>query len=741
MDSTRSATVHEDAAQAWLPVPRAVFWSVTAGFALLLLALSLLHLHGFSLPCWHDLIDQSPAPEVLLGSARRVRSDDWAVGLPAIFSESAQEPTFPITNRLIGDGKVNALVGPSVPVKHWVSLFRPQLWGYFVGRNIGMAWHWWVRVLGVLYAWWLVLSLVSGGRIWLSMLGAVSLLFSPFFQYWALNSEPMTAAMGLGFVAAAGIAFSSSARAIVLHGLLLVWAGGCFALSVVYPPYQVCLAYLFAFLCCGYFLRERGRLVRCGLRTMRVCVLTGSVVLIAALLTLYAWETIEAIRIMAATVYPGRRTVTGGDLTVFRAFNNVFTFALWHQRLTPAGNICEGASFYLFFPLVLSAALAARALRRQKLDPVIVALGLYLAGLSVYATVGAPDFLTRVTLLGRVEGIRTILGIGLADTLLWIAFVSRAGTNAVHGGSRIGLGIGAGTRRGFRAKTGSGAKGRTGTGTASGTETGTGAVNRNERQVGSSPDLPVGAAGTGEVVPPAPSKASDQTLAFALAGAWGGGLFLLGLVSRSRLVDTSAAKIAFAALVFAAIGYTILRRWRHAAALLATVGFISTGWFNPVVRGGSEYLENNVLARTILNLDRAAGGGTRWVVYNSLPLANLFRAIGIRAINGVHPYPQFQLWSRLDPDGSSSYVYNRYAHVGFQLAESKDDLRIITTQRDIVVVYLDPGNPAFAKLGVDFLLYSGQGGESLDARPNLRKVAVVGEHSIYRVQAASSTGS
>ena len=118
-DDDREAQPSEpDGAEAWLPIPPQTLAAVSAAFAALLLALSILHIHGFSLPCWHEVIDRSPEPEVLLGRGRLTRSDDWAVGLPAILSQSVHRPRFPVWNRLIGEGETKLEYRGRLDVRH-----------------------------------------------------------------------------------------------------------------------------------------------------------------------------------------------------------------------------------------------------------------------------------------------------------------------------------------------------------------------------------------------------------------------------------------------------------------------------------------------------------------------------------------------------------------------------------------------------------------------------------------------
>ncbi len=71
----------------------------------------------------------------------------------------------------------------------------------------------------------------------------------------------------------------------------------------------------------------------------------------------------------------------------------------------------------------------------------------------------------------------------------------------------------------------------------------------------------------------------------------------------------------------------------------------------------------NPLSRKILEIDRDAGGESVWLAYGNLEIPNLFRMIGVRAVNGVHGVPQLDLWERIDPEGQQRDIYNRYAHV------------------------------------------------------------------------------
>src|SRR5437773_10122514 len=169
------------------PVPLIHFYGRHRGLVLILLLLFVfclaLRLHGFSLPQWHAQLDGSPANEVLLGHPREIRADDWAAALCTIFAQREHDPAFAVFNENIGLG-ADMIASPiKTPVRHYVTLFRPHLWGYFFGRDLGLAWHWWSASLGFFYGHFFGFFRVRGGGFSLLLVGGFVLPFWPLFRF------------------------------------------------------------------------------------------------------------------------------------------------------------------------------------------------------------------------------------------------------------------------------------------------------------------------------------------------------------------------------------------------------------------------------------------------------------------------------------------------------------------------------------------------------------------------------
>ena len=190
-----------------------------------------------------------------------------------------------------------------------------------------------------------------------------------------------------------------------------------------------------------------------------------------------------------------------------------------------------------------------------------------------------------------------------------------------------------------------------------------------------------------------------------LAVLWGAAVLVCGARLSQQLPALPLGGVlgfAAASAVLAWLALAPPRPWLAMAAVAAASCTVSA-WFNPLVRGGSEALQGNELARAVAAVDAAYEGKSVWVAFGNLGLGNLFRAVGVHSINGVHPVPQLELWKAVDPDASGVDAYNRYAHVLFT-ASASERPTFDSTSPDAFRVSVDPSSPALAKLGVTHIV-------------------------------------
>jgi hypothetical protein len=358
------------------------------------------------------------------------------------------------------------------------------------------------------------------------------------------------------------------------------------------------------------------------------------------------------------SAYPGQRLESGGGFPLWRIFLSSFAPFAQVQDWGALLNVCEASGFALFAP-ALGAALALRR-RAGALELTLLA---WLAAATLWATLGLPELIARATGFSSVPPRRIVIGLGIADALLLLRFLSR----------------------------------------------------------------------------PAAQRVLSARAAAALGAVFALALGALAVPLHRALPETHPAALAAAAVASGALAALFLaaaRPWLP-LALLAAASVAVTASFNPLVRGGSEYLLGNPLAQRVLAVDRAAGGDTFWLAVGSRRPANWLRVLGLRTLNGTHPIPQRELWERLDPEGRYRSVWNRYATVSVLPSASAQALFELESV-DGFLVHIRPDAPVLRELGVTHVLAETRDPSALDALPGLRRLEAVGRFVLYALDAAAA---
>jgi len=123
------------------------------------------------------------------------------------------------------------------------------------------------------------------------------------------------------------------------------------------------------------------------------------------------WETIA---IILNSDYPGQRFSSGGDQTIWHLFRgNVLSIKPpqeWWDY-----NPCEGAAFFLIFPLVVAALLRDWWRTRKPPRALICGISGYIAFLLIWNLIGFPELLARWTLMNRAPPFQTLIKLNIAD--------------------------------------------------------------------------------------------------------------------------------------------------------------------------------------------------------------------------------------------------------------------------------------------------------------------------------------
>jgi hypothetical protein len=402
------------------------------GVAVLLLAVALGGLgvatktNFSSVGMWdHYLPAGTSSDAVLLGTPRAIRSDEWLVHTPWMLAQA--NAGLPLGNQNIGGNHAPLLT--SVPVDHPFMAFQPEFWGFFIlDSERAVAWLWMYKVLGLFASAFMLLMLLTRSNLAVSLLGAVWLLVSSYTQWWfSSNLAEILIGFCLSMVGLAYVSLGTRLPGMLAGFVALVLGTATFVLQL-YPAYQVPLGYLALTLvaaCCLDPARRAAFKQRMPLRL--ALLLVAGAILVALFLAVWndARTTVDAI---TATVYPGKRTAVGGEMTWTRLFDGLFEPWRIGEEVHPYAvlNASESSNFLLLFPLVVVALLVLR--RRAAKDPVLVALATFCCVFAAWMVVTLPHALavtlSKATLLSFVAAPRAMPALGLASILLcatWIA--------------------------------------------------------------------------------------------------------------------------------------------------------------------------------------------------------------------------------------------------------------------------------------------------------------------------------
>jgi len=226
----------------------------------------------------------------------------------------------------------------------------------------------------------------------------------------------------LAVVAAIYLLFGQSRKQVLFAVAGLGYMSLYFAF-ILYPPYQVPLAYLLFFLAAGYTITHFNR----QYITMHwLLKLTGGAsAVLGASFIFYRYfvdlkPTIDAI---TGTVYPGKRSELGGTSFIANWFSEYFS---WQYKDTqfPSNwlNHCELSHYITFAPIILPALGVVFALTRRFNWTLVLLTAFVLFGY-VWIEIGFPSWLAKLTLWSMSPTRRTQIPFGIGNVLLTVLYL------------------------------------------------------------------------------------------------------------------------------------------------------------------------------------------------------------------------------------------------------------------------------------------------------------------------------
>ena len=388
----------------------------------LFIVLTLAKINYSSIGMWNTVVpDGSDARRgIVSGTPRSIRIDEWGVVTPFMMSQAHQG--FPLENPAIGGEKV-ALVG-YYPVNNIVSLFRPSHWGFFLfDFDHGFAWHWNFVLFFNLIASTLLFFLLTRNNFWLSVLGSIWLIFSPGFAWWSFFFLTSQFAASVLLISSIYVFYARSNQTILIAGLLFFWSFASFAL-ILYPPYQVLLGYLLIMLLIGFVWRNFRTDLLLDKLWIKLAAFAVAFVVLGFLFYRFYLEAKSTIDVMSGTVYPGKRSETGGTGFVANWFSEYYSGWLVSNDSFPKiwMNVCELSHFITFTPMI-AVGMALYYFRGRRFDPMLTILLGFIFFVLIYIEVGFPAFLAKLTLFDVSPTRRAQVPFGIANVFLAVLYL------------------------------------------------------------------------------------------------------------------------------------------------------------------------------------------------------------------------------------------------------------------------------------------------------------------------------
>lgn len=390
-------------------------------------------IHTSSVPIWNKVVSDSQSRKLglIFGTPRWNRWDEWHVFTPFQLSQAARG--FPVENESLGVGK-SPLLMITVPVSHYITLFRPQHWGFLMlDVERGFSFFWNFNVFGLFLSFFLLLMLFTRNNFWLSLVGALWVSLSNFMQWWSGGwYDGLVTSFGIICVAGVYLLFSTKKLLIVVSSAVFIMFVLNFVL-LLYPPGQITLGHLCIFATVGYLVRYFQKGLFRSHKVLRSLSLVCAFAIPFVILYFFYTEVKDTIAIMTQTLYPGRRVSDGGGISITKYFSGFYTI-LYSESIFPTklgANVCGASNFILLFPIVwfvlaknLLFARKNHIITYLKHHIVEIYLSLYILLMVIWIFWGFPPIIAKLTLLERVPSLRAFLGVGIANIALIVVFLS-----------------------------------------------------------------------------------------------------------------------------------------------------------------------------------------------------------------------------------------------------------------------------------------------------------------------------
>lgn len=394
--------------------------------AIIFILLVLFKIHGSSIGMWDTYVRGEERSTTLVGVERGIRSDEWLVQTPYLFSQAKSAELFKYKNDNIRSDGQNMVLA-NAPTFTIETIGKPFLWGYLLlGTDYGLSWFWFSKlILLVLLSFEICMILTRGNKA-LSLLGAMWIAFSPPTQWWFSTTFVELIIYSQAIIVAINYFIKSKkeiARIGYIFATALSFLGFVFT---IYPAIQVPMGFLTAVFVAGLvynagFKKTMKSFTKKEIWSVLVCML----VVVAAIIT-FIINSIDDLKLLLGTVYPGEVVNSGGNYS-FKDLQMYLLSWLLPYKDIHFSNQSEISRFINFFPAVILGLIMIfvnKRIGQVENKKIIIPIFTYCIFQLSWLFIPYPEIIGKVTLFSFVNEMRLAQFVfGLTALYLTIWFI------------------------------------------------------------------------------------------------------------------------------------------------------------------------------------------------------------------------------------------------------------------------------------------------------------------------------
>lgn len=393
-------------------------------FLILFILCVFFKLHGSSIGQYnnyiYDKLDKN-AKEEIIGASRAIRSDEYMVHTPYYFSQYYNN--YKKYSKQMSYSGQNMILGYNAPVKDITTIGKPFTWGYLLfGNEYGLSWYWCSKLfLFILVCFELIMILTKGNRF-ISAIGGLLISFAPTMQWWFVPhiTDVFFWAIAVTVVCYHFFVANKTWKKVLFTILLPCCAiGYCLAL---FPSCQLPLAIFSLALIIAFLVRDKKSITFNKKEWYRILFV---LFLFLSVMSYFLITSINDLKLLLHTVYPGSRVSVGNDSVFVDMFTDLTTIFLPYKTINYSNN-CEASTFIHLAPFFLMIyPIIIKIIKKKKDKDSYVGQVLFYAIIIelFFMLIGFPKIVSKLTLFSYINRMELIYGYTSVVFTIWCIYV------------------------------------------------------------------------------------------------------------------------------------------------------------------------------------------------------------------------------------------------------------------------------------------------------------------------------